>query len=439
MRQREQIKAARRWHPPHIGQRIVKTTVAVFLCLLVYWIRGYRGQEMPTEAAITAIICMQPYVRDTGDYAINRFAGTLIGTAWGLLFLLLLLMFPAIGSRMLLLYAGMALGVMLSLYTAVLIRKPDASSLAAIVFICIVIAFPEIENPLQQTLTRILGVMLGTTVAIAVNVFRLPRTKNRDYVFFVRMKDLVPDRFAQLPAAAMFRLNYLYNDGAKICMISEHAPAFFTTQMSQTMLSVPMIVMDGAAIYDPASNEYLFEETLPPESSALLSKRLDGLGISYFIYTIHRNKVCIFHRGEVREQEKILYDRLRRSPYRSYLEGEIYEPEEIVYFKIIDEPRQIEELRRVLKGLVNHHGLREAVRPQTAAENMMGLYLYSGRASVKRAEERLMEHLRETDPALKPVEVFLKGGYQSEHDAMQLLHTLSNCYEPVRFFRRRER
>ena len=45
---------------PHLGQRIVKTTVAVFLCLLFYSMRGYRGQGMPTEAAITAIICMQP-------------------------------------------------------------------------------------------------------------------------------------------------------------------------------------------------------------------------------------------------------------------------------------------------------------------------------------------------------------------------------------------
>ena len=74
---------------PAVGQRIVKTTVAVFLCLLVYYLRGFRGREIPTEAAITAIICIQPYVRDTRRYAVNRFAGTLIGSFWGLLFLLL--------------------------------------------------------------------------------------------------------------------------------------------------------------------------------------------------------------------------------------------------------------------------------------------------------------------------------------------------------------
>ncbi|MBO5496707.1 MAG: FUSC family protein, partial [Oscillospiraceae bacterium] len=211
---------------PRLGQRIVKTAVAVFLCLLFYYLRGYSGRDMPTEAAITAIICMQPYVRDTRDYALSRFAGTLLGAGCGLLFLLLLLLFPVLGQNLLVLYALMALGMMLCLYGGVLLRRPDISGLAAIVFICVVIAFPEIDRPLLQAFKRILGVLVGTASAIAVNVFRLPRVKRRDQVFFVRTRDLSADRFSNIPAAALFRLNYLYTDGAKICLMSEHAPAF---------------------------------------------------------------------------------------------------------------------------------------------------------------------------------------------------------------------
>ena len=216
-----------KFYLPHIGQRIVKTSIAVLITLLVYYVHGYRGAEMPAEAAITAIICMQPYVRDTRDFAISRFLGTFIGAAWGLGFLLLMLVFPRMGSVLLLVYLRMAIGVMLTLYTCVLLRRPDTSGQAAIVFICVVIAFPEIEAPLQQALERFTGVLLGTAASIAVNVFRLPRDKERNSVFFVKIADLVPDRFSHLPAAARFRLNYLYDDGAKICLMSEHAPAFF--------------------------------------------------------------------------------------------------------------------------------------------------------------------------------------------------------------------
>ena len=129
---------------PRIGQRIVKTSIAVLITLLVYYLRGYRGADMPAEAAITAIICMQPYVHDTREYAMSRFIGTLIGAAWGLGFLLLMLVFPRMGEVLLLVYLRMAVGVMLTLYTCVLVRRPDTAGQAAIVFICVVIAFPEI-------------------------------------------------------------------------------------------------------------------------------------------------------------------------------------------------------------------------------------------------------------------------------------------------------
>ena len=415
---------------PGVGQRIVKTAVAVFLCLLYYYLRGYRGQEIPAEAAITAIICMQPYVRDTRDYALSRLAGTLIGTFWGLLFLLMMLLAPRLGTRPLLLYALMGVGILLSLYSAVVIRRPDTSGLAAIVFICIVIAFPDIDEPLRQTGDRIFGVLLGTAVSIAVNVFRLPRRKNRDYVFFVRTRDLTADRFSAIPSAALFRLNYLYQDGAKICLMSEHAPAFFSLQMSDAMLSVPLIVMDGAALYDAKENSYLHVETLPVAGSAWLRGQLDAHGISYFIYTVRRNKTCIFHEGEVRAPEKAVYERMRRSPYRSYLDGEVCDADEIVYIKVLGDEARITELGDRLAPHLAAHGLRAAIRPQSV-KGVTGLYVYSEKACMKRAEETLMTMLREQEPSLKSVEVFLRGGYRSEHDAMQLLHALGNVYEPV--------
>ena len=420
------------WQPPHLGQRIVKTTVAVFLCLLYYWIRGYRGADMPTEAAITAIVCMQPYVRDSGEYARNRFAGTFVGAGWGLLFLLFFLLLPALGERLFLVYGLMALGVLASLYTAVLIRKADASALAAIVFLCVVISFPDIEQPLRQALDRFLGVLLGTVVAIAVNVFRLPRVKNRDCVFFVRTRDLAPDRFSQIPSAALYRLNYLYQDGARICLISEHAPAFFTLQMSEAMLSMPLIVMGGAAIYDANDNRYLYAETIRPRDSAHLREHLERMGLSYFIYTVHGHKTRIFHQGEFREEERVIFRRMKRSPYREYLEENTADPEKIVYLKLIGTGEETSAWLRQLQPLMHSCSLRAVIRPEAGAPGISGLYFYSDKMGIRQAETKLMEILRREDPDLRVREVFLDRPYQSERDAMQLLNQLGKLYEPIR-------
>ena len=419
------------WILPHLGQRIVKTTIAVFLCLLFYSLRGYRGGGMPTEAAITAIICMQPYVRDTGKYALSRFVGTLIGVFWGLLLLLLLNDFPVLGSNLLLLYAMMAAGVLLSLYSAVLVRKPDASGLSSIVFLCIVIAFPDIESPIVQAGHRIIDVFVGTTVATLVNIVRLSRrARRRELLFFLRVSDLVPDRFSHMAPAASFQLNSLYNEGAKICLMSEHAPAFFALQMSDTKFTTPLIVMDGAAIYDANENSYLQAETIDPADSDPVCERLAAMGVSFFLYTIHNDKTCIFHHGEVRLEEKLVYDRMKRSPYRSYLEGEIYDAKEIVYLKIIAGKERLGEIEHALHSVLPKGKLRRVVRPQQGGEDLYALYIYAHTATMEQAQKRLLEMLRANEPSIKAVPLSMRGGYRSEHDALHLLHRLGNIYEP---------
>ena len=426
-------RGAGRWRLPQIGQRMIKTAAAVFICLLIYYHLGYQGGTMPTEAAITAIICMQPYIRDAREYALNRMTGTLIGAFWGLVLLAFLVLIPLPLDHYYTLYALMALGVLASLYTSVALHKPDASSLAAIVFICVVIAFPDIEEPLVQAVKRVAGVMVGTAVAVGVNVVRLPRSKNTRQVFFLRSDDLIPDRYAQISPSVLFRLNSLCMEGAKICLISRHAPAFFTAQMNAVTLNLPMIVMDGAALYDTREDRYLLKECIRQTDADRFLDRLSHLGWSCFIYTIHRNRTCIFHRGDLRAEEREVLNRLRRSPYRSYLKEEIYNPDEIVCFKIIGRADEIAQLEKNLHTFVRGRRLRSSIQDQTGIPGVSGLYIYAKHATVRHAENRLMELLRLEHPDLEHRELFLPHGYRSEHDAMLLLYQLLNQFAPIRF------
>ncbi len=419
---------------PPLGQRIIKTSVAVFLCLVFYRLRGYRGETMPAEAAITAIICMQPYVQDTKEYALNRLSGTLIGAFWGFVFLLIVPLFRTAGQTPYTLYPLMGLGTMISLYSAVAIRKPDTSSLAAIVFVCVVIAYPDIEQPLDQAFHRVLDVMVGTAIAIGVNLAHLPREKQEDKVFFVRTKDLAPDQLSQIPSSVLFRLNYLFSDGARICLMSEHAPAFFMSQINAVKLNVPMIVMDGAGIYDAIENSYLSTVNMDPDSSRWLMKRLDALDISYFIYTVHKNRNCIYHRGKMNASETVVYRHMKRSPYRQYLDDDHFALEDIVYIKVVAADEKATKTERALQPSLARRNLRAVIRPQAGLEDSSSVYFYAANADMAHAEDRLMRLLHKNEPELKAVEVFSENGYQSEHDAFHLLHTLGNSYEPFRPF-----
>ena len=91
-------------------------------------------------------------------------------------------------------------------------------------------------------------------------------------------------------------------------------------------------------------------------------------------------------------EEKAVYDRMKRSPYRSYLDGDICAPEEIVYFKLIASDERVAAIRAEIADLIEETGLRTAVRPQPSSPGASGLYVYSGEATVPKAEERLMAY-----------------------------------------------
>ena len=428
MENQEKRKRLLQWQP--IGQRIIKTSLAVTLCLFFYMWRGYQGESMPAEAAITAIICMQPYIYDTRKSALTRLAGTMIGALWGFVFLLLMLFFPALSRNRLVLYPLMGLGTLISLYNAVLIRKQDAAGLAAIVFVCVVIAFPDITNPMDQAFHRILDVLVGTVTAMVVNAIRLSRVKRQNRVFFVRMQDLAEDQFSQLAPSVLFRLQNLYQEGAKICLISKHAPAFHASQLGHVKFTVPLIVMDGAALYDANENVYLSVTHPDAASCRWLIKRLESMQVSFFIYTVHRDRNCIYHHGALREPEQTVYRHLKKSPYRYYLDDDHYAVADVVYLKVVTDQAQARHIAQELQPMLEKMKLRSVVRPQAGIENGYSLYVYAAHADVPHAQTHLMQMLRKKEPALEMHDIAAPNAYRSEHDAVQLLKKLSREYEP---------
>lgn len=425
----EMRKRSFEWRLP--GQRIIKTGIAVTLCLLFYTLLGYRRGSMPAESAITAIICVQPYMHDTAESGLSRLEGTVIGAVWGFLFLLLMYLFPSLGSSSFLLYPLMGAGTLLALNSAVQLRRPDESALAAIVFICVVIAYPDIEDPLEQAFLRILQVLLGAAIATLVNSFRLPRAKQENRVFFLPMSQLTDSHLTQLPSAVLFRLQKLLTDGAKICLVSRHAPAFQASQLGTVKFNVPMIVMDGAAIYDPNENVYVKTTNLQPASCRWLMKRLENQ--SFFIYTVHRDRNCIYHHGELTELERTVYSHLKRSPYRYYLDDDHFSLSDVVYIKLVTTAERADRLRRELDPMLEKMKLRSVIRSQAGLTEEEGcsLYFYAADADIEHAQAHLMQLLRQKEPDLQMRRFSDEPSYLSEKGAVKLLQQVAAEYEPL--------
>lgn len=416
---------------PPLGKRIVKTAIAVFACLVAYELQGRHGNI--GSICVTAILCMQPYVSDSRTFAIERISGTILGAAWGLAFLLLMQLLPGLARIQIAAYFFMALFVLLAIYSTVIIKRSQLAALTAIVCISSIATYPDVYSPLVQTANNLLSTIEGTIIAIIVNVSHVPRQKHPEYLFFVQTRNLLPHRYHQLPSSVHIALDHLYQDGAKICLISRWAPAFIVPQMGLLNVNTPMIIMDGAAIYDVRENKYLDVIPIPVENALRLRGILLGFGVGMNLYTVNERSMAIYHDGPVSEQEKREGEAMKRSPLRHYADGLPHEEDWIAFMRVIDTTENIEQLAYALRSVLPSGMFRMEMRPDDRFENTAGLYFYDPKATVKTMKQRVRHIMElETKQYLTPIDMEpATRKYQPEHDALLLLGRLKNRFSPI--------
>lgn len=416
---------------PYLGHRIIKTSLAVFLCLVIHRLLGFEGVAL--QSAIAAIVCMQPQIEDTKKYAFDRIVGTVIGAAWGLFFLLVVGLFPGLPKYMMLVYLLMSLGVLVTIYSTVILKLTDTAGLSAIVFLSVVVVYPMVEAPLRLAGSRILDTTVGILIAIAVNVIHLPRKKREDCLFFVRLQDLVPDRYARVDSGVMTFLNRLYQDGAKICLVSTWAPAFVLSQMELLETGVPAIVMDGAALYDFREKKYIKIMEMNRDDAAFLCRTLKDMDLGYCVYAVRDTTTLIYRQGHLNQAEEQEYRIMRRSLLRNYVDG-FYTPEDqVAFIRTIDTEERIDQLEKKVKEVLPEGRYRIEKRKQPKYKGYAGLYFYAADATVNNMKEWMLTH---DGNVCRGMDILpAKGHYDVKRDAIHLLHKVYTLYEPLIFLK----
>ena len=432
----EKINKSRLTYLPHLGQRIIKTSIAVFLCLLIHFIMGYKG--MMLQSCITAIICVQPYFKDTKDFAINRGIGTLIGAVWGLLALYITREFEFIMTYKIIAYALIAVGVLVVIYTTVAIKLSDAAGLAAITFLCIVIGIDSTDSPLIITLSRLLDTLIGIIVALIVNIIHLPKIYEHNKIFFLRLNDLVVDRLSEISSGTLIALNRLSNDGAKISLVSPWAPAHILSQVEDFHITTPSIVMDGAALYDISNRKYITLDYISYEDSNYVCHTLKDMNLGYCVYAVRNNTTLIYRQGNLNEAEQMELDKLESSDLRNYIDGFYTSEDRICCIRTIDTADKIEDLAMDLNWSLPDNTYRIEIREQPFLKGYSGLYIYSSESSVEKMKNYIINTYYAKED-FEPERVDLiptSDNYDPAKDSILLVHRLRHLYERFGFKKR---
>lgn len=333
---------------PRIGQRIIKSAAAVFLCFVVDWLRN--GEGIVFYSQLAALWCMQDYINETKKKAYQRTIGTVVGALYGLAVLVLYthINMTEVSEK---LFESIIVSLMIIavIYTTVLINKRQASYFSCVVFLSIVINHITDANPYLFVWNRFLDTMIGIFIGVAVNTFHLPHAFNKDTIFISGLDDTLLDKNDNLSAYSRVELNRMLDSGLLFTISTMRTPASLMEPLKDIRLRLPVIVMDGAALYDIKEKMYVRSYVISSDTANKVTEFLSEQGVVWFTNVIIDDMLVIYYQETDDEQYNALIKTLRRSPYRNYVKREPPKDEAVVYFMLIDKKERIETLHAALE------------------------------------------------------------------------------------------
>ncbi len=158
----------------HIGMRIWKTVIAVFLCAVL----GLIFDIHPFYSMIAAILCMQATTSESVKKGVIRCIGTFIGGLAAVIILLIIDFTPLVPFS-LLYYVLISLCIAPVIYLTVMINRESSAFIACVVFLSIVLSHFDTENHYFFALQRMLETIAGIIIALVINrVIKNPDKNN---------------------------------------------------------------------------------------------------------------------------------------------------------------------------------------------------------------------------------------------------------------------
>ena len=420
---------------PIPGQRIVRSTIAVALCFVIYYLRGKRG--IPFYSALAVLQCMQPYHTSMKEMAKKRTTGTFVGAFWGLVVILILLALngnrPGGIEESFTKYMLISLFTGIVLYSTVVLDCKKSSYFSCVVFLSITVMHITDESPILFVMNRVLDTLIGIGLAIIVNSAHLPRRKHNEILFVSGIDDTILNSGSRLTPYNKVELNRLIENGANFTISTIRTPASVREALEGVNLKLPIIAMDGAVLYDMEENSFLMKYQMSDSQADKMSTFLDDIGITYFTNTVVDDLLVIYYQNLENEAEQGIYERYRKSPYRNYVKVEHPICSNVVYFLVIEKKEKTEQLYQQLTEQEWVSDFRIVL-----ADSMN----YPGYAHIKiYHKQATREHMLQNLEALLDIEKTvtfgsIEGKYDvfiANSDRNIMVKELKKRYEPVDF------
>jgi len=415
---------------PKLGQRILRSVAGVALCFFVYFLRGKRG--IPFYSALAVLQCIQPNLQSSTKMAKQRTVGTMIGAFWGTVVLLIEIQIPGIFFKDSIWgYVFISLMTGVVLYTTVLLKRRNESYFSCVVFLSIAVMHLSDPSPFVFVFNRVIDTLIGVIMAVFVNSAHLPRIKHREILFVSGIDEALLDKKGRLSDYSKVELNRLIDDGAKFTVSTMWTPASIIEKLPDIHFKLPIIAMDGAALFDIQENSYILAYFIKYDQARKILDLLEKFETCCFINVIVDDMLLIYYTEISNAAEKDIFSKLRKSPHRNYIRRRLPENEDVNYIMMINESAKMQRIYEELKekGMLDDYKI--LMYPSNDYEGFSYIKIYNKDAT----RENMLENLK----AMLYVETCITFGsikdqcdvWISNSDGNVVVKKLKQLYEPI--------
>lgn len=331
-----------------VGLRMIKTAIAVFICLVIYILRGQQG--IPFYSVIAAIFCMETDIGNSKSNAKSRTFGTFNGAFWGCI-VLVMNTYIFKDTPILWKYLFISISVIPVIYTAVILKKQAVSFFSGVVFLSITVNHLSDSNPYLFVLNRVLDTLIGVVVSILVNQISIPRRYNNNILFVSELDETLLNDKEQMTSYSRIELKRMIEHGANFTISSGRTIASLMDFSKDIPLKLPVIAFNGAVLYDIDKKMFLRKKVLKKDVVNWIQEVLRVEKVCCFTTALVQDTLLIYYEGFFHPVEEAIYHKQRTSPYRNFIKGTVGSEAESLYIMCIHKQEIITEICEQMKKL----------------------------------------------------------------------------------------
>lgn len=158
---------------------------------------------------------------------------------------------------------------------------------------------------------------------------------------------------ARLSEISKTLLNNAIDNNINFTIATARTPATIVSLLSGLNLNLPIITMNGSAIYDIKNDKYIYYNTIKNVLVSDISKILKDINANAFIYTIKDNHLYVYHNKLIHPYQIEFYELRKNTKFKTFIEGCPSIDSEVLYFTIMDYEDKVNELYNRIKDLDN--------------------------------------------------------------------------------------